>query len=470
MSKVFSPTDDILPSEVFVVYHKLTESLSCSDGFSAAMCFWSKYGNDATYVGGFHHKRIDLEQFRDKHVIFVDFAYPVTYMDEIYKVAASMLVIDHHKTTMLELGVRPYVRISLESCACVMSWQLLYGHESQLPRMLMHILDQDTGRHANHHTRSFVQRLRASKESFDTWWTLLDTVEDDHHYQQFIQDGIILVADHKSKCEKLTASAFPITLGGVRGLAVNANKYFSSDVCELLAESSGTFGASFFFRDDTCVEFTLASHVVDVENIANLYHGGGHKQCAGFSMPITSFSSVVDRASKSVGLYINLQTQLAKYCDGLDVKASFKPETLSNHIAENLAKYLNMALGSVADNLEITVSVKTPIEHKTIKHNITCAIAKLLKLPAREFVPKWYHSFFPYIVSRPTVFDEERISELLQLSKTDSLDNAGDFFVTNLYQTVNQRYEATLKFKTFHCVVTVRFPDSSFFVQHSFSL
>lgn len=451
-----------------VVYHKISESLDCSDGFAAAFVFWLKHGDNYEYAPAMYHHRHPISLFEDRKVIFVDFAYDqVELMDDIASVASEFLLLDHHKTSMLNLGTRPYAVIDLNKSGSLLAWEYCFP-DTPVPSLIRHITDHDTGKREDVRTKPFIQRLRSFSADFVTWQSLLHKLDSEDFYLEFISQGALLAESHINHCTILASSAFPIVLAGVEGLAVNSNRFYSHDVGKILADKCGTYGASFFFRGDGNVEFSLtAAQGFDVERIAFKYNGGGHTSAAGFSMPLASFNSIVDLSNKNVSFYLSLQTYIDEFFQSYI--APTYSESTGSIIAQALSIYLNSKLGAVVDELQIQVTTSM-IKPKPFSIRIMSRLAKLFCCPAVSDKPKWYHRIFPYSIKRVSEFNDTQIQELLELSK-DSGDtkDAREFIVNNLMQTVNYRYEATLtESDSYSARVCVNFPNSSFFIQHQF--
>jgi len=80
----------------------------------------------------------------------------------------------------------------------------------------------------------------------------------------------------------------------VRGIAVNANALFASELGNLLAEQSGTFGLIWQLSGDGEIKASLRSKGdFDVAAIAARYGGGGHRNAAGFRMAPAPFMADV---------------------------------------------------------------------------------------------------------------------------------------------------------------------------------
>ena len=85
------------PSSVdCVIYHA-----NCTDGFGAAYSAWKLLGNRAEYYACSHgQKPPDVE---GKNVVVLDFSFDNKTTKKLIKLAENLLVIDHHKSAMVEL-------------------------------------------------------------------------------------------------------------------------------------------------------------------------------------------------------------------------------------------------------------------------------------------------------------------------------------------------------------------------------
>jgi len=83
-----------------VIYHG-----KCADGFSAAWCFWDKYGDQYDYHAGVYGK--EPPDVTDRLVFLVDFSYKRAVVEQMIKQAKSVTLIDHHKTAIEDLADLP---------------------------------------------------------------------------------------------------------------------------------------------------------------------------------------------------------------------------------------------------------------------------------------------------------------------------------------------------------------------------
>ena len=294
---------------IVVVYHTRTPSLPCPDGFACAALFWSKFGEDADCLPAMYHKELPLTVFEGREVYFADFSFSDALMEAIAAVAKFLLVFDHHPRNR---PARPYEVLSNSLSGCLLVWQYLHGTR-EVPKLLAMIDAEDTARTAPQ-LDAFMAALNVEELSFKRWNELLATLEYDTRYAEFLQRGSVFKMYDNTRVESLVKDAFTITIGGVNGLAVNADKFFAHAVAMRLAQTSGTFGAVFFFRTDGCVEVSLRSPAggSDVRSLAQSFGGGGHVNAAAFSVSIDKFRELVHVETK-LELYARIETALRMF-------------------------------------------------------------------------------------------------------------------------------------------------------------
>lgn len=83
-----------------VIYHD-----PCLDGFTAAWAAWRRWP-DAQFVGANYGQ--PAPDVAGKHVLIVDFSYKAAVLEALGELAASIVVLDHHKTARDDLA--PFAR------------------------------------------------------------------------------------------------------------------------------------------------------------------------------------------------------------------------------------------------------------------------------------------------------------------------------------------------------------------------
>jgi len=319
---------------VTVIYHA-----DCPDGFAAAFAAWKRFGPGARYLP-LHHgedwRKIGLAG----HTVYIlDFSFPREILEEIAADALSVTQIDHHASARQpwasclktdehdrECFRHPHLPLcvvfDLNKSGARLAWEhFLPG--TPLPLPLAHVEDGDLWRFALPGTRAFNRALRRLPFDFAQWEQLVaDTAAPDSpRYRNMLAEGGAIEDFFQGEVSRLANSRLlmPATLRGeaidplqavrhgqacisaehrswqsIAGLAINADSLFASELGNLLAERSGSFGLIWQLAPKGEVKASLrAAGRVNVAEIAARYGGGGHPNAAGFRMPVAPFLSEV---------------------------------------------------------------------------------------------------------------------------------------------------------------------------------
>lgn len=286
---------------------------NCADGFGAAWAVWKKFGDAVEYVPGFFGAA--PPDVLGKNVLLVDFSYKRPVLDVMLHRAASIIIIDHHKTAEADLapfrvelcgnakfwwddavGMLSDVRdlgrppclaeFDMNRSGAVMTWQAF--HTEPVPTLLRYIEDRDLWRFNLPLSREIAAYVFSHPYDFRCWSDMAAMAEDAMLLQGMAdQGGAIERKHHKDIDELLAVMRRRMTIGGYEVEVANLPYTMSSDAAHKLAENA-PFGACYFDRADGQRVFSLRSTEagVDVAEIAKTYGGGGHRHAAGFQMPL----------------------------------------------------------------------------------------------------------------------------------------------------------------------------------------
>lgn len=269
-----------------VIYHA-----NCDDGFGAAFAAWLKFGDEgAEYVPMNYGEDAFQLYMIDRDVYIVDFSFPIETMRQIQEYSNKLIVLDHHKTAKeaLESMIsrsQDHIEFDMNRSGAMMTWEFLHKiREGSPSELFLHIQDNDLWQFKNKDTKAFIRRLRSYPQNFQSWNTIhtMGYVE----YKNFVNEGKAIEEFFQQQCQyAIKMGKRKITIDGVEGLGVNCTKMFSSDVGNILAAESGTFGATWMENSKGEVEFSIRSiGEFDVSAIAKKFGGGGHRNAAGFSL------------------------------------------------------------------------------------------------------------------------------------------------------------------------------------------
>jgi oligoribonuclease NrnB/cAMP/cGMP phosphodiesterase (DHH superfamily) len=307
--------------KALVIYHA-----NCADGFGAAFAAWLKLGDEAEYRPMKYGKDYSLSEntfeIKDREIYILDFSFPRGVMDLMFKLAKRVVWLDHHQSAFeMWCGAIPecgshveqhglgYHRLDTSKSGAMLSWN--YFHPgTDVPMFIQHIDDYDRWQFKLDGTKEFNKGLWSHAPwSFDQWNELLAGARGESLYAE----GAAILRAHNQNVESVVAyAARPcviengkpppyaavgqvVVIGAnhfdvwrTQGLAANCPPHLTSDVGHELANQSGTYGLCWTLNQTKPVaNCSLRSNGdYDVSAIAKAFGGGGHKNAAGFEVPI----------------------------------------------------------------------------------------------------------------------------------------------------------------------------------------
>lgn len=289
-----------------VIYHA-----SCADGFGAAFAAWLVFGEDAEYVAkryGEVKNANDLPCVKEREVYILDFSFDLGIMETLMILADKVIWLDHHKTAF-ELwcddgernfhqsfgGVKDhYVTLDNNKCGAMLAWEYFHP-DTEVPLMFKHIDDYDRWQFKLDGTKEFNKALWAGAPwNFPQWKELMGSDAAPMYkagkailcaHSQNVQS---VVKGSGRKCRIDDPNADHNEMPWWDGLAANCPPHLTSDVGHELANQSGTFGLCWtLHREKLVANCSMRSNGdYDVSAIAKAFGGGGHRNAAGFEVPI----------------------------------------------------------------------------------------------------------------------------------------------------------------------------------------
>lgn len=279
----------------------------CQDGFTAAWAIWRRWPGIAFVPGVYGEAPPDVT---DKHVLIVDFSYKLPVLQQLGSVAASITILDHHKSAQADLApfavaslsqpprdafvdegpaglAGPYpvqALFDMDKSGAMLAWEYAHGLEPA-PDLVRHVQDRDLWRFAVPDTREIAANLFSLPYDFQAWEDAASELT--FHRDLFVGAGrAIERKHHKDVAELLAQTTRHMVIGGHRVPVANLPYTLASDAANALAEGQ-PFGACYFDRADGQRVFSLRSKAegLDVSEIAFAYGGGGHARAAGFQAP-----------------------------------------------------------------------------------------------------------------------------------------------------------------------------------------
>jgi hypothetical protein len=270
-----------------VIYHG-----GCTDGFTAAWAIWKIFGDKIEYFAGkYDRENLILPETAGKHVYLVDFSYPKAILEQIAAEAASVTILDHHKTAQAD--IQPLLdnktvggEFDMERSGAGMAWDWFH-QRSNRPEIINYVEDRDLWAWKLPDSRKISSWLSSWPIGDFNEWDQVATRLEHGNRAEIITEGEALDRKMKLDCERLAGNAQWVEIGGVSAPLVNANVMFCSDLANLLARiPEAPFGATYFVDSDGVKCFSLRSlpEKMDVSAIAKIYGGGGHRNASGFGL------------------------------------------------------------------------------------------------------------------------------------------------------------------------------------------
>lgn len=280
-----------------VYYHD-----GCADGKAGAWIFHRKYPT-ACFVGlKAGSSPTDTSSLTDKHVVFVDVCPPTPdAIREILRVAASVLIVDHHETskrTLESLKDEPKLTVIYDEsrCGAALAWDLL--NTTPRPWFVDYIDDRDR----------WVWKLPRSKEinagMFEGGWQTFEgfnkLVADESLCEKLYQDGKFIMTIEEKEIRVAVSSAVEATLKNRMGDSWRvwlgtAQPKLRSELGNRLAKkpfADGTmpaFSATWVYNpptDEWWISLRGSESSPSLVDITGtLPNGGGHLRAAGFTIP-----------------------------------------------------------------------------------------------------------------------------------------------------------------------------------------
>lgn len=264
-----------------ILYHA-----SCADGFAAAWAARLALGAGQEYVPA-HYGSPLPENTDGRRVYLLDFSYKRPEMEALAAGAASVVVLDHHKTAEAELaglaGDRLTVRFDMGKSGGRLAWEFFHPHRP-VPWLIEYTEDRDLWLWKLPDSRAVSAYLASRPFDFDLWDGLDDQLQVGcPAWRDMITEGTAIIRYQDQKVKEQARLAGEVEIDGHRVLAMNAT-HLISEIAGKLAEGR-PFGACFFIRADGRKVWSLRSRDggVDVSEIAKRRGGGGHRNAAGFT-------------------------------------------------------------------------------------------------------------------------------------------------------------------------------------------
>lgn len=274
-----------------VIYHG-----NCADGFSAAWCFWRKYGAGADYLAGVYQQ--DPPDVTKRDVYLVDFSYKRPVVEAMLRTARSVTLIDHHKTAIDDLRPLKADMVAtnnngmgdnfgwfcdLDRSGATLAWDYLFPGEDR-PLLLGHVEDRDLWRFKLPGTREIQAFVFSHEYSFELWDKLMSA--DQVELLKMTAAGAAIERKHHKDVAELVAVCKRRMVIGAYDVPVASLPYtLVSDAAHLMAQGEPFAACYWDTAEGRVFGLRATDEGVDVSEVAKQYGGGGHAKAAGFKVP-----------------------------------------------------------------------------------------------------------------------------------------------------------------------------------------
>lgn len=280
-----------------VYYHD-----SCADGFGAAFAAWLKLGDAAEYVPVQYGREPCLDGLDGVDIYILDFSFPKPIMNRMFEIANKIVWLDHHKTAFEAMGksidevYRVHDRdqdviLDNNKSGALLAWEYFHPEE-EMSELILNIDDRDRWQFKRALSKATHAGLMANRPwKFEQWKGFTNLVHN-NALGGLVQEGQILLKQQAADVAASAKHAKRCFIAHPRetftGLAVNCASNIS-EVGHELANESGTYGLVWWYspHENAAVCSLRSNGDYDVSAIAKQFGGGGHKNAAGFKVPMT---------------------------------------------------------------------------------------------------------------------------------------------------------------------------------------
>ena len=263
------------PSSVnVVIYHA-----DCTDGFGSAYSAWKLLGNRAEYYACKHGQK--PPDVKDKNVVILDFSFDNATTKQMIKSANELLVIDHHKSAVVELHDISNTIFDMNKSGATLAWEFFHpGKEA--PKFIQYITDRDLWRWELPYSKEFSAAFDMVPYDFEEF----EKFEDDSVFDDAVKRGSYILAYSKTVIKKVCDKAASRKIDGKSVLVVNSS-HWMSEIGARLAPDCDIAMIWYYDHNGKIIKVSLrAFHdKIDVSEVSKKHGGGGHKKAAGFVLP-----------------------------------------------------------------------------------------------------------------------------------------------------------------------------------------
>ena len=211
-----------------VIYHA-----DCTDGFGAAYAAWKQLGNRAEYYPCKHGT--PPPDVKGKNVVILDFSYGNELTKKMIEEANSLIVIDHHKSAMVELHDISNTHFDMTKSGAILAWEFFHPGKEP-PKFIRYIQDRDLWKWELEYSKEFSAAFDMVPFEFEEF----EKFEDDSVFDDARKRGSFILAYSKTVVKKVCEKSSLRKFDGMDVQVVNAS-HWMSEIGARLAPDCGLF-------------------------------------------------------------------------------------------------------------------------------------------------------------------------------------------------------------------------------------
>ena len=265
----------IEPTKIdLVIYHA-----DCTDGFGAAYSAWKCLGNKAEYYAAKYDE--PPPDVAGKHVAILDFSFDNATTKKLINESDGLIVIDHHKSAMVELHDISNTQFDMTHSGAVLAWNFFHPGKEP-PKFINYIEDRDLWKWELPYSKEFSAAFDMVPFDFEEFAKF----EDDSVFDDAVKRGSYILAYSKTVIKKVAEKATAKKMNGLDVLVVNSS-HWMSEIGASLSPNCDFAMIWYYDHESKLTKVSLRSFHdhIDVSEISKKYGGGGHKKAAGFTLP-----------------------------------------------------------------------------------------------------------------------------------------------------------------------------------------
>ena len=257
-----------------VIYHA-----NCNDGFGAAYSAWNLLGGKCEYIAAVHGE--DPPDVKGKRVAILDYSFGNQITKNMIKDAEALIVIDHHKSAMVELHDISNTIFDMKKSGAMLAWEFFHPGKEP-PKFIQYIQDRDLWIWELAYSKEFSAAFDMVPWVFDEY----EKFEDDSVFDDAVKRGSYILAYSKTVVKKVCDKACKRSLGEYSVMVVNSS-HWMSEIGATLAKDCDFAMIWYYDHAEKNYRCSLrAFHdTIDVSEISKKFGGGGHRKAGGFVLP-----------------------------------------------------------------------------------------------------------------------------------------------------------------------------------------